>query len=89
MKLNILKLLSNNKLGLLIVLVISATFTYYVYSVEDKVEIYNTKISLPTQSDLYTAILINNLTSAKYIHNNDKGNCNVNLNTETSTYFDL
>lgn len=88
MKLNIVDILLKNKLGLLLILVISSAFSYYGYSVEDKVEIYKAKLSLPKQTNLNYA-LNNNLTVAKQIYDSREGNCNINLNTEEGTSIEI
>ena len=82
MKLNILKLLSNNKLGFLIILIISILFSYYIYSIEDKVNVYKEEIYLPKQTNIYHAHLSNTLHSAVQVHKNEKGFCEVDINNE-------
>ncbi len=82
MKLNILKLLSNNKLGFVIVLFISILFSYYIYFIEDKVKVYKEEIYLPKQSSVYQAHLSNTLHASEQVLKNDEGHCEINLNTE-------
>lgn len=82
MKLRIQKLLFNNKLGLLIILLISILFSYYTYSIESKSVIYKTDLILPKQSDIYHSHLSNLVREVYQLHTNEKGNCNIGLDDE-------
>ena len=66
----------------MIILFISILFSYYIYSIEDKIYVYKEEVYLPKQNNVYHAHLSNSLQSSIQVLKNDEGHCEIDLNTE-------